>query len=509
MADDITQAIVYLSGAQITRARKFRLKEGINKITFKDLPEDMNGQSITASSDGRCVVLSVSHTVVNAGAGNKRISGLYAKREELSDMLKMERNMFNVLTEEENLIRKNAQTPDGRVFRSEDMKNAVLFFRERMASLCNEKFASQKKIEKLTYELSEIESQIGMDDRNKRRSQVDIEVHSDSDSESELTISYFIRNAGWIPYYDVRVKDIVSPLSLSSKASVYQNTGEDWNNISMVLSTGNPSLSGNLPDLRPWYLDFYEPYVSNARMKQSFQAAPLAKVSADSLKECVAEDCKAPIEADRFAASTAESVASVEYTLPVPYTILSSENGKAVDILTHELKAEYQYICVRKLEKDVFLVADVKDWAHLNLLAGSANIFFEDKYVGEITIDPRRAEEGLRISLGRDKNVIVTRVRGKDHTAEPMLGQSTKASREWTLTAKNLRKQKIDIIVEDQIPVSVNKAITVDAAAVSGAEHDRDTGKLTWKFSLDPAASKTMQVKYTVTYPKNKTVILE
>jgi uncharacterized protein (TIGR02231 family) len=226
-------------------------------------------------------------------------------------------------------------------------------------------------------------------------------------------------------------------------------------------------------------------------------------------EECAEDACIEPSVAADFAAKPTESAASVEYTLPVPYTVLSSENGKSVDILTHELKAEYLYKCVRKLEKDVFLVADVKDWAHLNILAGKANVFFEDKYVGEITIDPRRAEEGLRISLGRDKNIIVTRVRGKDYTAAAMIGSSTKASREWTITAKNLRKQRIDIIIEDQIPVSANKGITVDAVTVSGAEHDKETGKLTWKFALDPAGSKTFPVKYAVTYPKNKTVILE
>ncbi|MDR0791636.1 MAG: DUF4139 domain-containing protein, partial [Methanomassiliicoccaceae archaeon] len=86
---------------------------------------------------------------------------------------------------------------------------------------------------------------------------------------------------------------------------------------------------------------------------------------------------------------------------------------------------------------------------------------------------------------------------------------SVKVSREWTLTVKNLRKQKINIVIEDQLPVSVNKGITVDAVTISGAEHDKDKGKLIWKFSLNPAESRTLPVKYTVTYPKNRTVLLE
>jgi len=228
------------------------------------------------------------------------------------------------------------------------------------------------------------------------------------------------------------------------------------------------------------------------------------------MKESLADiDFKCAMPLMTSAPKQTESGTSVEFALPVPYTVLSSNNGKSVDILTHELKAGYKYKSIRKLEKDVFLIAEVEDWEHLNLLAGNANVFFEDKYVGETLIDPRRASEGLTISLGRDKNIIVTRTRGKDFTAGSGIGSSVKVSREWVLTVKNLRKQKIDIILEDQIPVSANKSITVDAVTVSGAEYDKDKGKLVWKLALAPAESRSLNVKYVVTYPKNKTVILE
>ncbi|MCL2148154.1 MAG: DUF4139 domain-containing protein [Methanomassiliicoccaceae archaeon] len=514
MASVIRQAVVYLSGAQITRSQTFKLKSGTNKVAFSDLPLDMNGRSVTAASDGRCVVLSVSYDTVYKRTENKRISDLYAKLEKLKDDLKLEKAMFSVLSEEENLVRKNAQTPDGRMFRSEDMKAAVLFFRERMASLCEEKFESQKRIDKLTQDISKTGAQIGTDDQGGKRAQVEIEVHCAGDTESELTISYFISSARWMPYYDIRVGEVGGPLSLASKATVFQSTGEDWNSVDMVLSTGNPSLGGDLPEMKPWFIDFYAPYSDRRQNWNSYQAAPLMKSGvlaemSTSFEECV-DECAAPAPEPAVPAVVqTESVASVEYALPVPYTVLSSETGKTVDIQTHQLAVDYQYRCVRKLEKDVFLVAEAKDWAHLNLLAGSANVFFEDKYVGEVFIDPRKAEEGLRIPMGRDKNIIVTRVRGKDYKSVSPMGSSVKASREWTINAKNLRKQEIDIIIEDQVPVSSNKEISVDAVTVSGAELDKDTGKLTWKFTLAPAGSKTLSVKYTVTYPKNKTVVLE
>jgi uncharacterized protein (TIGR02231 family) len=370
--------------------------------------------------------------------------------------------------------------------------------------LCEEKFSSKKQMEKLSEEIDDIEMQIGISDDERQRSQVEIEVHCDDDTGSELTISYFTHSAGWTPYYDLRVKDVENPVSISSKAMVYQSTGEDWNSVPLILSTGNPSLGGDVPVLRPWYIDFYEPFnempISAKAMKRV--DAFNSEMVCDELAEC-SYKMEVPV------AAQSESMTSVEYTLPVPYSIPSSGNGRSVDILTNSVPAEYLYKSVRKLEKDVFLLAELKNWESLNLIAGSANIFFEDKYVGAGFIDPRKTEEGLRISLGRDKNILVTRVKGKDFTEKSMMGTSTKVSREWVLTVKNLRKQKINMILEDQIPVSTNKSITVDAVTISGAEHDKDKGKLEWKLTLAPAESKTLPVKYVVTYPKGKTVLLE
>ena len=506
MSGKITEAIVFLNGAQISRTERFELKKGMNKLVFRDLPSDMNDKSVTASSDGKCKVLSVTCGTAYAKAADERISDLYKKLEELTDELNGAQRLHGVLSEEEDLIRKNTQTPAGKIYRSDDMKEAVAFFRERMASLCAEKMASEKKMERLSEKISDIRTQIGISDNERRRSHAEIEVHSDDGTGSELTISYYTKRAGWTPYYDIRVKDVDSPVSISSKATVRQSTGEDWNDVSLVLSTGDPAVGGNAPELMPWYIDFYEPNVTRSRKnKAEFQEfnvdVPMA-MEAVSMKGFISDP-----EDERVGPS--ENVTSVEYTMRTPYSIPSSDDGRSVDIASYELEAEYVYKSVRKLEKDVFLLASVKQWEHLNLIAGEANIFFDNKFVGTTFIEPRKAEEGLKISLGRDKNIIVTRTRGKDQTAAGMMSQSVKVSREWTLTVKNLRKQKINIVLEDQIPVSVNKSIVVDPVTISGAAHDKDKGKLEWELTLEPAETRSFQVRYTVSYPKDRTVLLE
>ena len=203
-----------------------------------------------------------------------------------------------------------------------------------------------------------------------------------------------------------------------------------------------------------------------------------------------------------------ESATSVEYRITAPYSIVSGGDAQDVEIASYSLAAKYRYYSVRKLQWEVFLVAAISDWEHLNLIAGDASIFFANRYVGKTRIDPRRAGETFDISLGVDQSVVVTRIRGKDFTANATIGNNTKQTRQWELTARNLKPVPIEIEVLDQIPVSVDKQITIEAAEISGAELDKETGILTWKFTLQPTESKTMAVKYTVTSPKSTRVIL-
>ena len=93
-------------------------------------------------------------------------------------------------------------------------------------------------------------------------SQVRIEVLSEKDVSTDIQLGYFIADAGWTPCYDVRIKDVNEPLCLYYKAKVFQNTGEEWENVMLTLSTGNPSVSNNKPDLSSYFLTFDNYYTT-------------------------------------------------------------------------------------------------------------------------------------------------------------------------------------------------------------------------------------------------------
>ena len=59
----------------------------------------------------------------------------------------------------------------------------------------------------------------------------------------------------------MRVKDISQPVKLSYKANISQNTGEDWTNVKLRVSSGNPDEGMEKPDVKPWHLRFFSELV--------------------------------------------------------------------------------------------------------------------------------------------------------------------------------------------------------------------------------------------------------
>ena len=95
--------------------------------------------------------------------------------------------------------------------------------------------------------------------KNTISSEIVVVVNATSATLAKFFLSYVVPNAGWIPTYDLRGKDIATPLSMQMKANVQQATGEDWKDVKLTLSSGNPMESGLKPELQPWNLGFYNP----------------------------------------------------------------------------------------------------------------------------------------------------------------------------------------------------------------------------------------------------------
>ena len=204
-----------------------------------------------------------------------------------------------------------------------------------------------------------------------------------------------------------------------------------------------------------------------------------------------------------------ENQTTVEFEISMPYTLMSDSKSYAVEMAEFEVPAYYEYYCVPKIEKDAFLIANISDWEKYKLLEGEANLFFEGTYTGKSVLDVRFIKDTLSLSLGRDKNVSVTREKIKDVKTKQFIGTKQEDIRAWEISVRNNRDQQINMLVIDQVPVPMNTEIELEISDKSGAEYNDKNGEIRWSFKLNPRDRKDLKLKYSVKYPKNKTLIIE
>lgn len=196
------------------------------------------------------------------------------------------------------------------------------------------------------------------------------------------------------------------------------------------------------------------------------------------------------------------NVANLEYVIDIPYTIPSDGEDYSLKIKDVSVPVSYVYHAVPKLDKDVFLTAEIIDWQQLNLLSGKSSIYYQGTFTGESFIDANFVSDTLSVSLGRDKNIIVKREGNKQMYDRRVVGSNIKETVGWDITIKNNKDAKVKVVVEDQFPLTEKKSIEVELLESANAKVDEKTGKLTWEIMMEPNDKKVMNYKYSIKYPK-------
>jgi uncharacterized protein (TIGR02231 family) len=289
---------------------------------------------------------------------------------------------------------------------------------------------------------------------------------------------------------------------------VFQSTGEEWNNVHLVLSTANPNLGGLKPELAAWYLDFYQPIVRDSKFKRPdmIMSAPAMSRSSAGQGEKQAEELEVAAESLANFVTTVQTSLNVEFDISIPQTVVSSAKPTVVDVQSNSVNAQYEYAVAPKLDVDAFLLAKVTGWEDLNLLPGEANIFFEGTFVGKTFIDPNSIRDTLSVSMGRDKRIVVKREKVKGLSSRNVIGANERQTSAWEITVRNTKSEPVKIVVEDQIPVSRNNQIEVTMQDNGGAKYSSYDGKLTWALNLKPTENKKLTYKFEVKYPKGRIV---
>ncbi|GHN00679.1 membrane protein [Cytophagales bacterium WSM2-2] len=204
-----------------------------------------------------------------------------------------------------------------------------------------------------------------------------------------------------------------------------------------------------------------------------------------------------------------ENQTTVQIEVATPYSIKSNGDKLMVELKKHEIDAMYQYYAIPKLDKDAFLMAKITQWDQYNLLEGEANLYFEDAYIGRSLLNAKSLQDTLNISLGRDRSIVIGRVKNEQFTKRKTIGSNTVDTRGFKITVRNKKSQAIKLTLFDQIPVSVVSDISVTPVEITKGIFNEKTGKVSWDLVIDPQQQKEINLQYEVKYPKRERVILE
>ncbi|MFN7117352.1 MAG: DUF4139 domain-containing protein [Saprospiraceae bacterium] len=500
---------VFRQGAQVMRTGKTSIPVGQNILKFVNLSPDLDPQSIQLKANGEFTVLSVNHQLnyLKETEQSAEYKKLIADRDALQDKLEREQVALQVLTDEENLILSNKDVGGTTGASVEKIKAMAEYYRTRLAEIKLKKLDITSNVKKWQEDLAKIQKQINdlSASGSKATSEILVKILAKAATNGEFELGYLVRNAGWYPTYDLRVKDIQNPVELAYKANVYQNSGEDWNKIALSLSTGNPSLSGIMPNLQTWRLRFYDPMVNRQNYYNQQQSNMMKKESPAMSQEAIRDQAEAALPSVEFS----ENSVSFEFKIDIPYDIPSDAKYYTVNVNEYTIPAYYEYYAAPKLDKTAYLTAQLTNWDQYNLLNGEANLYFEGTYLGKSFLDVQSTEDTLTLSLGRDESVVITRTKEKQFAEGQFIGNKKTETRGWDIELRNKKKQKIAIVVEDQYPLSTNDDIEVTLDNAKGAEVNTEAGLLKWKLNIEPGKAEKLNFRYSVKYPKKQRLVLE
>jgi uncharacterized protein (TIGR02231 family) len=169
----------------------------------------------------------------------------------------------------------------------------------------------------------------------------------------------------------------------------------------------------------------------------------------------------------------------------------------------------YDYITAPKIDPSAFLTAKIINWQDYDLQSGEASLYFEGAFLGKTYIDLASVADTLSLSLGKDYGIKVSRKLIKEFSAKRFIGSNRTDVRQFEISLRNTKRDPVNITINDQFPISINKEITIDDQKASEAQLDKNSGITTWIITLQPGQEKKLALSYTVKYPKDRKVVLD
>ncbi|KAK6987079.1 protein F37C4.5 [Biomphalaria glabrata] len=287
----VTKVTVYKDRAEVCREINTTVKPGINELRIKEFV-CIDEESIRVEGKGAATIAEVSFQSKYVTEDQATMS---EKEKALNDQLRSlteEKKALDLANQKEILNRQwkvldqfaataaksgQVEKKDEQVlFKLDDnyFKGMKEFMKEYKAigkQLENERLDLERKNEELDRKIEAVERNLndlrGNYNTGHENRECIVVLEAEKEDKVYLVVSYVVMGASWIPSYDLRMFTEEGSLKIFYYGLIYQNSGEDWNDVKLYLSTAEPSVGGTIPNLPMTQLAIRKPIITRPKSR--------------------------------------------------------------------------------------------------------------------------------------------------------------------------------------------------------------------------------------------------
>lgn len=255
------KVMLFIDGAQVKRTQQVDIPAGTSTLLFTGLSPYLDARSMQVSAKGKLTI-----TAVNLRYHYPDSITLSNRQEDLQKALqrvKMQEEVYNaalgVVIAEKEMLKGNC-TLNSKINAQSlaTIREITVYFAEQMKTLSDRELSIRKSMNELSDEYQRLADDLrkAQGEDMKRTGEILVGLHAPVACTATFTLSYYVKNAGWFPSYDIRSGSLTEPLTLAYKANIFQHTGEDWKNVTLSLCSSSPSTGNVAPCLVPYRLNY-------------------------------------------------------------------------------------------------------------------------------------------------------------------------------------------------------------------------------------------------------------
>jgi uncharacterized protein (TIGR02231 family) len=517
---------VYPDRARVTRSGKIALQSGETQLELTDLPITMNPDSARVIARGtapaRLLGLQIQRAFY-AEAPAEQVRALESQIETLQD--EMSALDARALLVKQNWAKLDALGGHTQVYATalasgEMSVEAQLALLDGLRVRAGQLDAELQEILVLKRNLDRRLQQFKMQleqlrnarPRERYTALVEVEAMNSGDLTVELT--YLVANAGWKPLYDLRLLEENSKPSLEVGylAQVTQQTGEDWDGVTLALSTARPALAATLPELNPWYISpLPTPHPAPAPSAPDAarrMAAPMAMKAALAPAESTQGATPEAVEAEVAMARVDTSGAAVTYHVTGTVAVPADGAPHKVSVTHYSLHPRLDYVAAPKLVEAAYRRAKVTNDSPYTLLPGTANLFAGEEFIGATQLELTAPQGEIELYLGADDRLKVERELKRREVGKQLIGGKRSLRYGYEIRLENLLPFEAKVTLHDQFPVSRHEDIKVRLeSADPKPTQQTELNLLDWELNLAAKEKRTIRFDFAVEYPQGMNLI--